>query len=231
MPADKVKVIPTGIEHESNGACNTGGAAVRLKLGIEAETPIIASVGNLRFIKGHHLVIEMASMVLQKFPRAVFLFIGADMSRGALPALAAQSGCGAHFRFIGFCHDPWPYIQAADVIVSPSLSDELPQALLESMLAGKPIVASMVGGITEVVEHGVNGLLVPAGDSQSLAHAVMQLLENPKQRQRLGRQASQTVQRRFTVDRMIAEFEMLYAHLAMTDVVPAPAVVSQGSGV
>lgn len=226
MPPDKVKVIYTGIEHGSNGACNTDEPAVRIELGIDAGAPVIASVGNLRFIKGHRQVIEMASVVLQKFPHAVFLFVGADMSRGALPSLAAESGFADHFRFIGFCEDPWPYVQAANVIVVPSLSDELPRALLESMLAGKPVVASMVGGITEVVEHGVNGLLVAAGDTQALAEAVIQLLADPQQRQELGSRAHETVRRRFTVDRMIAEFEKLYIQLAMTGIVSAPVEVS-----
>lgn len=226
VPADKVKVIHTGIEHESNGVFHNSESAVRFGLGIDAEAPIIASVGNLRFIKGHRQVIEMASVVLQKFPHTVFLFVGADMSRGALPALAAESGFTDHFRFIGFCEDPWPYVHAADVIVVPSLSDELPRALLESMLAGKPVIASMVGGITEVVEHGVNGVLVAAGDTQALAEAVIQLLANPQRRRQLSSRARETVQRRFTVDRMIAEFEKLYVQLAMTGVVSAPVSAS-----
>jgi glycosyltransferase involved in cell wall biosynthesis len=221
IPAEKIKVISHGIDWNQESLLTETNGTVRDELGVAPDVPLIALLGNLRFIKGHHCVIEAAPLILRRFPQATFVFIGEDTTEGALPALAECHGLGDHFRFIGFREDPRPYLNAADLLLQPSLSEGLPWAILEAMSLGKPVIASKVGGIPEVIEHGVNGYLIPPADNNALAQAVIELLSHPQLGMELGRRGRETVKERFTLKRMVKEFETFYYELVAEAVVPA----------
>ncbi|MCI0417313.1 glycosyltransferase family 4 protein, partial [bacterium] len=113
---------------------------------------MIGSAGDLRFIKGHHLIIKAAPLILQEFPDAVFVFVGADFTNGELQRHANETGFSDHFRFAGFRFDAVRFMSAIDVLVQPSLSEGLPRAILEAMSLSKPVIGSGVGGIPEIIQ-------------------------------------------------------------------------------
>jgi glycosyltransferase involved in cell wall biosynthesis len=213
IPAEKIKVIYPGVDRDQKSAPTETNRAIRDELGMAREAPLVASLGNLRFKKGYHSIVESARVVLRRFPQVVFVLIGEDLTGGSLAALAEREGVAERFRFIGFREDPRPYLSAADVVLQPSLCEGLPRAILEAMSLGKPVVASSVGGIPEVIEHGVNGCLIPPGDSHALAQMLLEVLSDPRRGLELGRRAQETVKERFAVDRMVKEFEDLYGQL------------------
>jgi glycosyltransferase involved in cell wall biosynthesis len=125
--------------------------------------------------------------------------------------LAAANSFADRLHLLGFREDVPDLLAAADVYVMPSLSEGLPLALLEAMFAGKPIVASEVGGIPEVITSGQDGLLVPAGDAGAIAVALRDLLRDGGRREQLGRAARERAESAFGVGSMTERYEALYA--------------------
>jgi glycosyltransferase involved in cell wall biosynthesis len=140
-----------------------------------------------------------------------FEFVGGGSQREALMARARARGVGAHITFAGHCHDVGAKLAAADVFVLPSRSEAFPNAVLEAMAAGLPIVASGVGGIRELITHGQTGLLVAPDDAARLADQICLLLDNEALAARLGTSARADARARYSFDRMVAQFESLYA--------------------
>jgi glycosyltransferase involved in cell wall biosynthesis len=116
-------------------------------------------------------------------------------------------------RFLGNRRDVPALLAAADLFVLPSLWEGLPLVLLEAMAAGLPAVVTAVGGNPEVVENGVSGVLVPAGDEQALAAAMLSLLNNPLRRQQMGQAARERFDRYFSLRRFIEAHENLYEQM------------------
>src|SRR5439155_17641773 len=111
---------------------------------------------------------------------------------------------------LGHRDDVAERLAAADIFVLPSRSEAFPNALLEAMAAGLPVVASAVGGILEIVEHGRTGLLVPPGDASALADRLMRVMADPALGRRLGDRARAEVEAQYSFDRMVAAFEDVY---------------------
>jgi glycosyltransferase involved in cell wall biosynthesis len=170
----------------------------------------IVTVANLRAEKGHDTILAAAPAILARHPDATFTFAGDGPRREALELLARALGVGGRVRFLGECQDVAPVLAAADLFVLPSRSEAFPNAVIEAMAAGLPVVASRVGGIPEVVRHGENGVLVPADDQDALADAVLGLMDRRDQAAALGAAARRDVARDYTIDRMVERFEDLY---------------------
>jgi glycosyltransferase involved in cell wall biosynthesis len=134
--------------------------------------PRVLFVGRLASQKGVHALVATAALI--KDPSAQVLLVGDGPERKALEREARRLGVGDRVRFLGFlAHERLPAAMAnADLLVLPSVYEELGTVLLEAMWAGLPIVASRTGGIPDVIEDGVNGLLVPPGDPEALASAI-----------------------------------------------------------
>jgi glycosyltransferase involved in cell wall biosynthesis len=214
IPGSKIRVIYPGIPEHDHAPRDADDDGVREELGLRPADPLILSLGDLRLIKGHQYIVEAAPIILRRFPEAMFVFIGADRTGGALSGLAERLGLGRHVRFLGFHGDPRRYLRASDVVLQPSLSEGLPRAVLETLSLGKPLVASAVGGIPEVITHGVNGYLIPPHDGNALAEGVILLLSDPSLRAALARRGRATVDEAFGRTRMVAAFAALYAELS-----------------
>ena len=169
----------------------------------------VVMVANLRPEKGHDVLLDAASHVLARFPDARFQLIGSGSEYRRLVALADARGVSHAVSFLGHCETVPERLAAADVFVLPSRSEALPNALLEAMAAGLPVVASAVGGILEVIDEGRTGLLVPAGDPRALADAVSRLMSDGALATRLGA-AARAHAARYSFDRMVAAFENVY---------------------
>jgi glycosyltransferase involved in cell wall biosynthesis len=139
-------------------------------------------------------------------------------------ALARERAVLSRFTFSGHCENVPERLTASDIFVLPSRSEAFPNAVLEAMAGGLPVIASAVGGILELVEHERTGLLVPAGNEGLLAAALCTVMADGSLAARLGTAAREEVEHRFSFDRMVAGFERIYLEqLARRGVLPSAA--------
>jgi glycosyltransferase involved in cell wall biosynthesis len=167
-------------------------------------------VANLRAEKGHDTLLAAVPRILARHPGASVTLVGDGPRREALETLARALGVSAAVHFLGECRDVAPVLAGHDLFVLPSRSEAFPNALIEAMATALPVVATSVGGIPEVVRSGENGLLVPPDDPPALADAIVALMDDPARAAALGRAARADVERHYTIDRMVEQFEQLY---------------------
>jgi glycosyltransferase involved in cell wall biosynthesis len=197
--ADRIGVVANGIDVSRFGPSFSRTARRR-----------IAVVANLRPEKGHDVLIRAAAALVGRFPDAHVDVIGDGPCRAALEAHVARRGLVRAFTFWGHREDIAARLAAADIFVLPSRSDACPNAVLEAMAAGLPIVASRTGGIPELIEDGRTGLLTDPDNAQALCDQLCRLMEEPSLGEQFGRAARTDVETRYTFDRMIAGFEAIY---------------------
>ena len=170
----------------------------------------VITVANLRREKAHEVLIDAAASLVATNPDLEFRVVGDGPRLAELKALAAARGVGHCVRFLGHRDDVSVLLGESDLFVLPSLSEAFPNSVIEAMAAGLPVVATAVGGIVELVEHGKTGLLVRPGDPHDLAEAVRQLVNDPRRAAALGCEARRTIETRYSFDRMVSEFECVY---------------------
>jgi glycosyltransferase involved in cell wall biosynthesis len=211
VPERKIAVVPNGLDVDQFSS-----RAARPSL------RRVVVVANLRPEKGHDVLIDAAVEVVRRFPDARFELTGGGPELGVLQARAAASPVSHVFTFLGHRSDVAARLQANDIFVLPSRSEAFPNAVLEAMAAGLPIVASAVGGIPELVDNERTGLLVAPDDPRALAERICRLMTDPALAGRLGAAARADVEARYSFDRMVAAFESVYlTELARRGVVAA----------
>ncbi|MBI4478309.1 MAG: GNAT family N-acetyltransferase [Acidobacteria bacterium] len=213
----RIVVIRNGVDLSLFGTPPDPGW-IRRELGLPAGGPLVAVVSRLTPLKGLDHFLEAAAMLKPRFPDARFLVIGYSSASddeyiNGLVRLVARLRIADRVIFPGLRFDVPALLASVDVSVMPSLNEALSNVLLESMAAGAPVVATHVGGTTEALTDGVNGLLVPPGDSAALARAVARLLEDHALAARVGRAARATIVQRFPIERMVRATEDLYLEL------------------
>jgi glycosyltransferase involved in cell wall biosynthesis/protein-tyrosine-phosphatase len=171
---------------------------VRSELGIDPDAVLIGTVGRLSPVKGHADLLRAARVILQKERAARFLIVGGGPLRDELVALADELGVKRECVFAGARADVYDLISAMDIFVLPSLDEGIPMALLEAMALGSPVVATRVGGVPEVIQHGETGLLVAPRDEHALAEACLELAFAPDRAQTLGARAKRVVEEEFS---------------------------------
>jgi glycosyltransferase involved in cell wall biosynthesis len=196
--------------------------ALRRSLGVAPDDVLAAVVARLEPQKGHDTIIEAAAALRERWPRLRFLFVGGGSRETELPALVARRGLADRILFTGFRTDSPDLIRAADLSVLVSTKEGLSNTLLESLAAGRPVVASHVGGNPEVVSPEV-GFLVPPRDPAALAQALTSLLADPAAAARMGAHGRERVRRDFSVQRMVSETAALYDAVEATRTVSAVA--------
>jgi glycosyltransferase involved in cell wall biosynthesis len=177
---------------------------------LPAAAMAIGTVGRLDEVKGHRTLIAAIPHILTKHPRAYFLLLGDGPEHQSLQAQAERAGVLEHVRFCGHVDDVENILPGLDLFVLPSNYECSPVALLEAMAVGLPLVANRVGGIPEMVENDVNGLLISPASSSELAAAVNVLLADEGLRDRLGRAARATACSRFNRDAGLALLQDQY---------------------
>jgi glycosyltransferase involved in cell wall biosynthesis len=201
VPADSVVVIPNGVDPERVRPLH-GRAATRRDLGLADEAPVVLSLGALTEEKDPLAVVRIAAQVVRSVPGARHLLVGEGPLRLRAEAEAARLGLGAGLLMLGPRSDIGDLLAAADVLLLPSRTEGLPAAAVEAGLAGLPVVASRVGGVPEVVDDGVTGLLVEPGDVEGFAAAVAGLLGSPARRRALGEAAVVRCEEGFSIERL-----------------------------
>lgn len=199
--------IPTGIDLARYRPGDR--AAARARLALPSDRPIVGIVATLRSWKGHrHLLRALAGLEARD---AFLAIVGDGPQRAALEGLAAELSLGERVRFAGNQADVVPWMQAFDVFCLPSYANEgVPQALMQAMACGVPVLTTPIGSIEEIVSDGATGVLVPPGDVERLRAALDALLADAARREALGRNAREAALGRFgeahMVDRMIEVF-------------------------
>ncbi len=177
----------------------------------------VVSVGRIDPLKDVQTMLHVAAEVIRRIPEARFEYWGPP-TRGqeayarACEELRRQLGLGDGFQFMGTTPTPNDVVRAADVVLMTSISEGLPMSILEAMAQGRPVVATGVGGVPDVLRGC--GIVVPSGDILGLATAVTTLLRNPAFAERLGRQAFARVQERYTQERCITRYRALLEELS-----------------
>jgi glycosyltransferase involved in cell wall biosynthesis len=221
-----MRVIPYGIDAEQFYPAQTAGVAVREQLGIAPDQPMLVWVSRMVYKKGLSVLLNALPTVLRRHPRMMLVLGGYGDLRDALEQQAQELGIAANVLFPGpVARDAInAYWNAGDLVVVPAIHDHrgnvdgLPNIILESMSAGRPIVASRVAGIPQVIDHERHGLLVPEGDHAALAAAIIKLLDQPELAAELGRAARRRVEQELRWSHIAARFEAVYleaqAHFA-----------------
>jgi glycosyltransferase involved in cell wall biosynthesis len=200
VPSRKIAVIANGL---NLGQFRSRPAPAALRK--------VVVVANLRPEKGHDVLIDAAAVVRQRFPDATFEIVGDGPERERLEARAAARGVSEAFAFLGHRDDVASRLEAADIFVLPSRSEAFPNAVLEAMATGLPVVASGVGGILELVDDGRTGLLVPPDDAAALSERLCRLMADAAVGAALGAAARAEVESHYSFDRMVAAFDDLYS--------------------
>jgi glycosyltransferase involved in cell wall biosynthesis len=183
---------------------------LREEYGMEPDSEIVGVVGRLELEKGHPTLLEAWPLVLDRVPEAYLLIVGEGSRLDALHQIARDQGVERHVIFTGR-RDDIPAVTAAfDVAVLPSYREAQGLTILEAMAMSRPVVASNDGGIPEMIENGVNGLLVPPHDPEALADAIARLLEDHQLADTIGRAGHDTVHDRFCIQLMVNAVQELY---------------------
>jgi glycosyltransferase involved in cell wall biosynthesis len=207
MPRGRVRLIPNGITPAAES-----GRDVRAELGIPATAPVVGAVTLLRPEKALEVLVEAIAR-LRSFPDIRLVIAGEGPSRPALEALAADLGLAKSVLLLGERDDVPDVLRSLDVAVICSDFEGTPLALLEYMAAGKAIVATRTGGIPDIIEDGVHGVLVPPRDPPATAAAIERLLGDPSARVRLGAAARERRRREFDLETTVARIAALYEEL------------------
>jgi glycosyltransferase involved in cell wall biosynthesis len=211
IPSRRLRVIPNAVP-----APVPAGHDVRAELGIPASAPVVVTVCQLRPEKAVEVLVESAALLRDRHPELRVLVAGEGAERGRLESLIKELGLADTVLLLGTRRDVPDILVAADVTVCCSDFEGTPLSVMEYMGAGKPVVATRVGGLPEVVQDGVHGLLVEPRDPVGLADALARLLEEEPLRRRLGEAARIRQQTTFDLDAAVRRIEELYDQLFLS---------------
>lgn len=219
LPEENVSIIPNGIDltrYRPNASASMR-SELRRKLGVADETELVIHVAGLRPVKDQVTLLRAWRVVLDGYgsgPFPMLVIAGEGECYSPLQAVAQQLQLGSLVRFLGQCRDVESMLPACDLFVLSSISEGLSFAILEAMACGLPVVATRVGGNSELVEEGQSGLLTPSGDPGALGSALGQLLRQPERRRRMGERGRVLAEGRFDLGRAATAYGRIYRQLA-----------------
>lgn len=216
--ARKTLVIYNGIDLEKIDGVKA--REVREELKIEKEAPLIGLAGIIHPVKGIEILIKAAPVILKEFPLTKFLIIGDVMSEreaaylDKLKAMVKELSLEGKVFFLGYQKEVIGLLKSLDILVHPALYPEpLPRVVLEAAACRRPLVASFVGGVPEIIDDGRSGFLFPPGDIATLARSCLQLLKNQKLARQLGEAARRKIEEKFTLEKHCQQVTSLYQEL------------------
>ena len=213
LPASKVVTIYSGIDGEKVFSPFSVSEA-KQRLGVPAGYWVIGTAGRLDPIKRLDIFLGAAQQIATSRPNARFVIGGEGKEESSLRALARRLGVEDRVLFLGHRSDVYDVLRAMDIFVLCSDHEGLPNAMLESLYLGVPVVVRPVGGIAEVIQDGVNGICVESSEPSALAAACMELLHDDTRRILLARAGAEVIARNFTVDRSADQVTQLYRSLS-----------------
>jgi glycosyltransferase involved in cell wall biosynthesis len=205
----KIAVVYNGIDLDKfNPFIN--GTKIRQEFSLLSSTPLVGIVGRLDNYKGHEYFIKAARKVIDAIPNTRFLIVGDGENRKKLESLKMKLGLNGHVIFTGNRDDIAEIMAALDLFVLSSVSEGFGRSAVEAMACGKAVVASNVGGLSEVVEDGVTGKLIPSKNPDSLTMAILSLLEDNEKTRRMGHAGRQRAEKMFSLRENIMKTVRIY---------------------
>ncbi|KPJ98809.1 MAG: hypothetical protein AMK71_10820 [Nitrospira bacterium SG8_35_4] len=210
---NKISIIYHGIEMEKYRAAN-GDTSIRRELGIDPDTYVVGTAGRFESQKGMDDFIHAARFVRQAVSNVKFLIVGDGPLKGRLERLSAELDIADAVCFTGWKDNVNKYIECMDIFCMSSLWEALPFMLLEAMALQKPVVATCVGGIPEILEHGKGGFLMPPRKPDEFARGVIDLLRTDGLKEEMGHFNRRRIEESFQTQTMITQYENLYRGFA-----------------
>lgn len=189
------------------------GRDVRAELGIDSDALVVGTVGVHRPQKALHVLVRAATILAEEWPNLRVLMVGDGPERATLERLAGELEVSDTVRFLGSRTDVSDVLRAFDVAVCCSDFEGSPLSVMEYMDAALPVVATAVGGVPDLIEPGVHGLLVPSRDPPALAGAISELLRDPQRARTMGAQGRERRRTEFDIDVLVHRLEDLYLEL------------------
>jgi L-malate glycosyltransferase len=186
----------------------------RRELGFSSDDFLVGTIGNLRQQKNHRSLLLAFSMIAAAHPRMRLLLAGDGEFRGALESLAHEKGIASRVHFLGHRLDAPEIMAVLDLYCLPSFYEGMPLSVLEAWSAGKPVVATDVVGIREIVRHDVNGVLVPSDRPEMLAQALLRVMGDGELRETISRNGQRFAMAECGIRQMVRRYEQLYRQVA-----------------
>jgi glycosyltransferase involved in cell wall biosynthesis len=209
-PAHKIRVIPNGVDVD-RFCPREPNRRLQEELKLDPQSPVVGIVAALRPEKNHEMFLRTAEFVHHQLPTVQFLIVGDGPERGKLESLAQRLDLANTVRFLGTRSDVSEILSLIDVVLLTSHTEANPICLMEAMASGKPIVATRVGSIAEIVSPGLSGYLVSPNNSHNMANCVIELLGDRDRAIAMGRVGRERVVAQWSVSRMVQGYENLLA--------------------
>jgi len=214
VPPGKIAVVHHTLSLEQLSVVPTAGdlEKARVSYGLGGDAVVVASIANLFPLKGHRYLLEALPAAIRSIPRLRCLIVGDGPARAELEALVDRLALRDHVMFTGVLDDVRrnAVVACSRAIVLPSVSEGLGLVLLEAMAASKPVVATDIGGVRELVIDQISGILVPPRDSDALASALVRILSDERWAEQLGRAGKRRFDEAFSRDEMVNRLRSVY---------------------
>jgi glycosyltransferase involved in cell wall biosynthesis len=181
------------------------------KLGITEDGTIVCTVARLHEQKGIPVLVRAIDSVVKRGFKVTAVVVGDGPLKYEISALIRE--LNAHVILAGFQKDVTPFIRAADIFVLPSLWEGFGLAIIEAMSFSKPVIATKVGGIPEILLDGMAGILCPPNDPESLSDTIITMIKNPDLREKMGRAGRERVENFFTAQIMSSRYQEIYRNI------------------
>lgn len=206
IPKEKIVLIPNGIDM----SCVPASSVKGYENGSGGNGFVIGTMGRLHQQKGIDIFLRAAKMVIEQLPQCRFLVAGDGPQKKVLLELAVKLKIQSQVKFVGWTKTPGEFLSSLDLFVLASRWEGMPNVILEAMSLRKPILATAVGGTTDLIEDGREGLLIGPDDVSACAKGMLTLIQNHVLREKMTQLAYEKVVQKFTLQKMISSYQMLY---------------------
>ncbi len=207
---EKVKIVHYGFDEKKYQiSSKEENAELRRELNME-DRFVVSNLSQLNNAKGISYLIKATVELRKKHPEVLVLVAGEGPDRGLFEKEIKDAQLEEHFRLLGFRSDAMELLAASDAVVQPTFAEAFSQVMCEAMWMGKPLVMTEVSGAVDVIEHGVNGFLVPIKDSNAIVDSVSRLIEDKLLRENMGAKAKQHMHDNFRIQDVILKYEKVY---------------------
>ena len=210
---DRMVVVPLGLDLNGFVKSPRRNGEIRRELGVSDYCRLVGIVGRLVAIKNHKLFFEAARWVTGKLADIRFVVVGDGELRDELKRFIQKLGIEDKVSFLGWRNDLAKVYSDMDVLVLTSLNEGTPVAVIEAMASEVPVVATRVGGVSDLVEDGVTGYLVESGDAEGLGEAITNVLDNPEEAHKMGQAGRRKVYPAYDANNLVERIEDLYKEL------------------
>jgi glycosyltransferase involved in cell wall biosynthesis len=221
--SEKFAVVRLGIElEERTHAADDARRELRRLFGVPEDRFVVGWIGRMTAVKRLPLVLEAFKRLRDQGVDATLCLVGEGPDRDEVERLAHRLGIMKHCLFVGYQREVAPYYELLDVLVLPSANEGTPVVAIEALAAGRPVVATDVGGVSDVVHDGVDGFLVRSGDAVALADRLAELAADGDKRRAMGAAGAADVPSRYAVERLLDDVDALYRTLLAEAGLPLP---------